>query len=194
MATDNRYRKEMEAIDDKMQAGYQKLREDYRADACRIWLEVWKEILNVMDSNGIKTLNEFDEKFSGREHVGVWVYDFERELANAGCRDKKFLSDRILFCEEFIRRSPDEDNIREMKRAVAESWFQLGETDKAEKMFGELLSCDPRWGWGWIAWSDCYWLKDDDIRNPEKAEELLKRGLAVPRVKDKQHILRNLRV
>ena len=42
------------------------------------------------------------------------------------------------------------------RRALAESYFELGETGKAEALYGDWLHADPRWGWGWIGWSDCY--------------------------------------
>jgi len=75
---------------------------------------------------------------------------------------------------------------------MAESWFQLGEPDKGEALFRNWLKEDPEWGWGWIGWSDCYWHLDEKIRNPEKAETLLKQGLAVPGVRDRQDILDRL--
>jgi tetratricopeptide (TPR) repeat protein len=36
------------------------------------------------------------------------------------------------------------------RRALAESYFELGETSKAEAFYREWLKIDPRWGWGWI--------------------------------------------
>jgi hypothetical protein len=52
-------------------------------------------------------------------------------------------------CEEALRRFPDEDElmVENRRRAVAESCFELGETDKAETLFEQWLAADPRWGW-----------------------------------------------
>jgi hypothetical protein len=43
------------------------------------------------------------------------------------------------------------------RRALAESYYELGETGKAESLYRDWLKLDPRWGWGWgwIGWSDC---------------------------------------
>ena len=51
------------------------------------------------------------------------------------------------------------------------------------------------WGWGWIAWSDCYWLLrpiglEQDF---EKAEQILRKGLSVKKVSDKEHIEERLK-
>jgi tetratricopeptide (TPR) repeat protein len=65
---------------------------------------------------------------------------------------------RIALCEEGLRRFPFDDGLitENRRRAVAESYYELGEADKAEALYREWLDADPRWGWGWIGWSDCY--------------------------------------
>src|SRR5260370_36424274 len=51
------------------------------------------------------------------------------------------------------RRSADD---REPPPALAESYFEMGETEKAEGLFRSWLAADPRWGVGWIGWAGCY--------------------------------------
>ncbi|MHB8555993.1 MAG: tetratricopeptide repeat protein, partial [Candidatus Dormibacteria bacterium] len=76
------------------------------------------------------------------------------------------------------------------RRALAESYFKVGQTDKAEELFGSWLAADPRWGFGWIAWAACYRfpaggdLSGDDGR----AEQLLRQGYSTPGVRDREGI------
>jgi tetratricopeptide (TPR) repeat protein len=57
---------------------------------------------------------------------------------------------RIALCEEGLRRFPFDDGLitENRRRAVAESYYELGEADKAEALYREWLDADPRWGLG----------------------------------------------
>jgi hypothetical protein len=72
--------------------------------------------------------------------------------------DRQFLTARVGVCEEGLRRFPAVDDLmtENRRRALAESYLELGETAKAEALYGDWLQADPRWGWGWIGWSDGY--------------------------------------
>lgn len=49
-----------------------------------------------------------------------------------------------------------------MRRAIAESHFSLGDTDEGEKCFEELIESYPKNIWGYIGWGDMYlWLRVD---------------------------------
>ncbi|MEW6375152.1 MAG: SEC-C metal-binding domain-containing protein [Thermodesulfobacteriota bacterium] len=187
-------RPSFEMIDDRMQEGYEKQEKKDSAGACKIWLGVWKNILNIMNSRRMRSLNEFDNLFRGTQSLFNWVQDLEMELGNAGVDEKKFFEDRILFCEEFINRFPREDPlvIENMKRAIAESYFEIGQPQKAETLFKKWLEEDPQWGWGWIGWSDNYWLYHGESKNYERAEELLREGLFVKNVRDRDELLERL--
>ncbi|MBU3130630.1 hypothetical protein [Clostridium tagluense] len=80
------------------------------------------------------------------------------ELQNAGIDDKSYLVRRIEFCREYVKRSEDKQqlNIENMKRAIAESYINLGKQKEGDVLFESYLMEDPKWGWGWIGWSDCY--------------------------------------
>ena len=41
------------------------------------------------------------------------------------------------------------------------------------------LSENPKWGWGWIGWSDQYWLCERENANYIKGEDILLKALAV---------------
>jgi tetratricopeptide (TPR) repeat protein len=181
-------------VDDRMQEGYEKQEKNDSAGACKVWLEVWKNISNIMNSKRMRSLNEFDGLFRGTQSLFNWVQDLEMELGNAGVEEKKFFEERILFCEEFINPFPREDSlvIENMKRAIAESYFEIGQPEKAETLFKKWLHKDPKWGWGWIGWSDSYWLYCGESKNYERAEELLREGLSVKNVRDRNDLLERL--
>jgi len=184
-------RPSFEMIDDRMQEGYEKQANDDSAGACRIWLEVWKNILNIMNSRRMRSLKEFDKEFRGTQSLFNWIQDLEMELGNAGVDEEKFFEDRILFCEKFINRFPHEGSlvIENMKRAIAESYFKIGQPQKAETLFKKWLEEDPQWGWGWIGWSDSYWLYHGESKNYKRAEGLLREGLSVKNVRDRNDLL-----
>ncbi|SPE40347.1 hypothetical protein SBA3_3720017 [Candidatus Sulfopaludibacter sp. SbA3] len=183
-----------ELLDDKMQAGYDLMRSNETVAACRIWLEAWNDVLRLFEKGGMQTIQEFDKRFGGTECLFNWIQDLEEELGNAGREDRQLMTARIAFCEEGLRRFPADDDLmtENRRRALAESYFQLGEAGKAEKLFGEWLRADPRWGWGWIGWSDGYWLARGEKRDWVRSERLLREGLAVAEVRDRRDLIDRL--
>lgn len=137
-----------EGLDDKIQAGYERLASRDVAGACRIWLEAWNDVVRLLDKAGIESIADFDERFGGTQSLFNWIQDMESELWNAGLDDRQFLSARIALCEEGLRRFPSGDDlmIENRRRALAESYFALGETEKAEALYQEWLNADPCWG------------------------------------------------
>lgn len=68
----------------------------------------------------------------------------------------------------------------------------MGKREEGDKLFEQYLSLGPTWGW--IGWSDAYHLfKRDPNRNPDKAVEILKRGLLVNGLEDKEILLDRLK-
>jgi hypothetical protein len=95
---------------------------------------------------------------------------------------------RISVCEEGLRRFEMDDDLmtENRRRALAESYFVLGETGKTEALYREWLKADLRWGWGWIGWSDCYRFRfaRPELRDLKRSEQLLLEGLFVSEVRD----------
>ena len=111
--------------------------------------------------------------------------NIETELWDAGLEDPQFLTARIMVCEEGLRRFPTDDGLltENRRRAMAESYFRLGETAKAEALYREWLTADPQWGWGWIGWSDTYRFIHTERQDVARAEQILREGLAIPDVR-----------
>jgi hypothetical protein len=82
----------------------------------------------------------------------------------------------------------DRPTTENRRRALAESYFELGETGKGEELFESWLADDPRWGFGWIGWAGCYLPHAGRPKDYGRAEQLLRRGYATPRVRDRDAI------
>jgi tetratricopeptide (TPR) repeat protein len=179
-----------EELDDKMQAGYELLASRDVGAACRIWLEAWNDVLRLLDKAGIQSIEEFDERFRGTQSLFNWIQDLEGELWNAGLDDRQFLSARIALCEEGLRRFRSDEGlmVENRRRALAESYFELGETEKAEALYREWLDADPCWGWGWIGWSDCFRFTRTERVDLNRCEQILREGFAVADVRDRADI------
>jgi len=71
------------------------------------------------------------------------------------------------------------------RRALAGSYFELGETSKAEALYRDWLKADPGWGWGWIGWSDCYRFTRTKSQDLTRCEQILREGLSIGDVRDR---------
>ncbi len=185
-----------DVFDIRMQEGYREFSRGSYQEACRIWKEAWLMFLNLADAAEIKSIGEFDDRFAPTQFVFNWVQDYEQALGNAGAKDNSFHQERIEYCEEFLRRFEDSSDIlmvQNMKRAIGESYFILGQRDKAASLFEKWLAEDPTWGWGWIGWADCWMFHSSKDRDDlEKAAAILQRGLLVDDVADKEYIYERL--
>jgi tetratricopeptide (TPR) repeat protein len=185
-----------EILDDKIQAGYERKAAGDLMGACRLWLDARADVLRLLDKADIRSIEAFDARFQGTQCLFNWIQDLEMELWNAGLEDREFLTARISVCEEGLRRFGTEHDFmaESWRRALAESYFELGETGKAEALYHEWLKADPRWGWGWIGWSDCYRFRfgRPALRELNRSEQLLREGLSVPEVRDREDLAERL--
>ena len=161
---------------------------------CRVWLEAWSDVLHILDKAGIRSIEEFDDRFGGSQSLFNWIQDLEGELWNAGLEDQQFLTARITLCEEGLRRFRAEDELmtENRRRALAESYYELGEPGKAEALYRDWLHLDPCRGWGWIGWSDCYRFTHTVRRDWSRCEQILREGLLIADVRDRADIVGRL--
>ncbi len=180
-----------EIIDNAMQAA------DHAPDRikkCEIWLDVWDKVIALADRRRVTKLSQLDELFSGTQCLYNWVQDVELELSNGRDVAKRFLSERLRFCEEYLARFGEEhpEIDRGMWRAVAEVHNETGDLETVDRLYREWLAADPEWGWGWIGWADCYWLFTPRERDFSRGEEILREGLAVAELRDRDAALGRL--
>jgi tetratricopeptide (TPR) repeat protein len=184
----------LEMLDDRVQEGYHARGQGDSDCACRIWLEAWRWVLRIMETRQIQSIDEFDERFGGTQCVFNWVQNLESGLGESGLYDAQFLRERIEVCEECIRclRPTDTLTIGNMRCALAESYFELGEREKADELFQEWLASDPQWGAGWIRWADCYQSASCGSPDPEKAAAILKKGLSIHGIRERDWLIERL--
>lgn len=179
-----------EMLDDRMQEGYRILADGDSAAACECWLVAWSDFRNLFDRIGARSVEEFDRRFRGSQSIFNWYQDLEMELRNAGMNEK-----RIEYCREALDnpRLVKDDYIRaSMRRAWAESLVYLGREEEGDALYETWLAENPQWGWGWIGWAGSYFLfASPERQRPEKAEEILRRALAIPDVEERNVIVKH---
>lgn len=94
--------------------------------------------------------------------IGNWANDTTILLKNSG-RHK----DVIAVNEQIIKiqwSTKNDTNLfhENAKRDIADAYADMGETEKAYKLYEEYLASDPLWGWGWIG----YYRLFKDQKNP----------------------------
>jgi tetratricopeptide (TPR) repeat protein len=179
-------------LNDKIYSGYRLLEARKCIETCILWCAAWNDIMYIMDHNEISGISAFDDEFQGIQSVFNWASDFEMELRNAGQQNENFLQTRIDFCNEYIKRSEDKQqlNIENMKSSIAEAYIEIGRPKEGDALFESYLAKDPKWGWGWIAWSDCYWIFSGNKQNDyQKAEAIFKRALIVEGLRDREDVM-----
>jgi len=180
-----------EIVDDAMQAGYHA---PDTGKKCEIWLEVWGKVLVLADRRRVTRLRELDNLFAGTQCLFNWVQDLETELGNGRDVIQRFLSERRGFCEEYLARfggqEPEID--KSMRVAIAEVYNQSGDLETVDRLYRQWLTADSSWGWGWIGWADGYWLFTPRERDFPRGEEILREGLAVAELRDREEVLLRL--
>jgi len=182
-------RPHLELLDDLIQDGYAaQQRRD--AAACSLWRQAWSAVLDIMRRCGIETIAAFDERFGGTQFVFNWMQDFESELYNAGLHDKQFFRERAALCETVLERCCEDPlTVENFRRALAESQIFLGEADVGDRLFRQWLDGDPRWGWGWIGWADCYASSNVHEKDADRALQILDQGLQVAGLRNRFELL-----
>jgi len=182
-----------EQIDEQMQKGYE-LSETYRiAEACDTWWQVW-EWLREKVTPERNTLEALDRDSRGSQFIFNWCQDFEQELENAGANDPEYYRLRVRYCQEFLETFVDVawPMRGNFLRAEAESHWRLGEVDMAEARFEALIEANPDWPWGYVGWSDEYWLFRDSPKDYGRAEAILQRALERPNMEDRDVVVERL--
>lgn len=147
----------MEDIDDLMQDGYANINDLKYHNGCKKWKQVWNS-LKAHFTPEMKDVKDADIILGGTQSISSWCQDYEEELGNAIIRDSKFHHDRLILCEEFLQFFPNSDEkiLVTMLVGKATSLYGIGETEKGETEFQNLIKNHPNNAWGYIGWGDIY--------------------------------------
>ncbi|GGN54474.1 SEC-C metal-binding domain-containing protein [Oceanobacillus indicireducens] len=182
-------------LDEQMQEGYKLSMSGKTTAAADMWIGLWRKFIDTMDLYNLEYIEDMDKAFSGLQSIYNWSMDFEVELSNAAREDKRFVQSKIDFCTKYIalKKDKNEYNVLVLKRVIAASYFEMGETDEGEKLFKAYIKEHPTSGWGWIHWSDQYGMfSEPQNRDIEKAIQILEQGLEVEGLNDKLDVLERL--
>ncbi len=183
-----------EQLDDLIQKGSELLDKSRTADACDQWLMAWEKLKELIRPE-LKTIEAFELAYPDLAmSIFNWCSDMEMELGNAGLRNPRYLDHRLRFVREALAVFPDEDADHQIsfRRAEGEALWELGRHAEAEAVFAAMIERYPDEGWGYIGWSDIYWLDDESSKEYSKAEAILKRALARTSVQDRSDVLERL--
>lgn len=176
-------------INEDMQRGYTFLMDDDTLSACDEWKKVWSAVVDAIKGGAYQSIEDFDKEFDGDQCIYNWASDYEMELGNALRDDMSYAETRIDFCAEYLKyvSDTDENNSLNMKKAIAETYFQTGMADKGEDEYKKTTQENPTWAWGWIGWSYEY-SSNTEYKNLERSIEILEQALNVDGIEEKDEI------
>jgi len=186
-------------LDDMVQDGYVLIEEREEGNSvgcCNIWLKVWDE-LKKRFTKDMRKVEDADSVCFQSQYLSNWLQDLDMELSNAAHNDEMFFDRRIIFCRECMGFFPDSlHNSISMRRGIAEALYMSGRIEEAEQEFQTLVTKYPNDPWSYAAWGDMYADIDGGTYNPEKAEELYRKGLGLEPAEDKylEERIRELKV
>lgn len=160
--------------------------------AAQVGLKTWvylKQLMIVLKVNSLYEL-EHETLFD----LLYWADVLTVNLHNAAIKDPEFFQKYYSFCNEFVTMHEQylEKNVRNLgniRRALADCYVRQGDFTTCDQLYEQWLNKEPDWGWGWIGWSDSYYLFNGKRKKDSVwAQHLLERGLAVPQVSDRNHI------
>ena len=124
-----------------------------------------------------------------------WADVFATNLHNASRQDAAFLQKKFLFCQEYVEMhknfyAKNVRNLGNIRRHFAEHYVDLGDFETFDNLYDDWISKEPDWGWGWIGWSDVYWLfLGKNKPNLPKALQILESGVAIKEVHNKEELI-----
>lgn len=180
-----------EAIDEKMAEGYQLWWGSSKepTKVCDIWLEAWDWMKELMDENGIKSVRELNKAYTWSEFPMNCVQELGFELHNAGLDEPSYHDKRIVYHRELLQYIGEERPMAERARhAIAEAYFEKGDIEECDRLFGQWLDDDPQCGRGYLGWFSCY---DHNRRNGDKAKagEIIERALKAPELRNRLDVV-----
>ncbi len=158
------------------------------------WLQAW-ELLKALVGAELQSLESVQDAYPEIETVLTeWISDFTFTLGVAAVENHDYRDRRLRFVREALERFPNEDPdvLIDLESAKAASLWALGERNEAETTYVELVKRFPDFAWAAINWAAEYWVWDDRPCEFEKAELILTRALARPKLKNRADLLEHL--
>ncbi len=189
---------ELLEFDRKMQEGYRCSLDNRNVEAAQLWREVFFEMKDLFSKLGIDGIVEFDEVVNVNQFVSNWVQDYDELLHNiivtVSGEDKKRYGEEKLELLGFILESNDSEDPSYLNHlhSKADTYYLIGEQDKGEKIFEYMINVYSDYEWGYVGYSDHYWMRNSGIKDYTKAMRILHRGYKRDTLVEKDVIVKRL--
>jgi tetratricopeptide (TPR) repeat protein len=184
-----------ERLNDLILQGESLVREVNSVAACGYWLEAWAMIRQLARPEH-RSAEALARAYGLLYEVDSWSVELVWELGNAGIDDPAYYERQLQFSREYLERFPDSEpeTVVNMLRAQGEALWRMGRRPEAEATYAALVERLPDEGWGYIGWSDQYWLMHQKDASPEYelGESILKLALIRPSLCDREDVLERL--
>jgi tetratricopeptide (TPR) repeat protein len=183
-----------EELDKLMQTGYELLSAHQTTNGCDHWLLAWEQVKKLAAPT-MRRVEAFDDAYPGLlQSVFNWSHDLEMELHNVGFSNSIYFERRIRYVHEYLAQFPDDDVDRRIafRRAEGEALWQLGRKAESETIYQELITTFPDRAWGYIGWSDQYYMWRDSPGDYKRAEAILNQALTRPKLDDRHSVQERL--
>ena len=156
----------------------------------------WFIVEEICKNNNIKSIDEYDKKYKGYEFLSNWLQDYDDILSNSN--KANILYQRLEFWDniENTFNLNDTTQLYWKEKAILEranTYFRLGNKQKATELIENYLKEKPEWVWGYVemsCWYDNEFYKENyDI---EKAKEILLRAEKINNMEDMDIIYERL--
>lgn len=152
-------------------------------------LEAWNQLWELM-----KRENNFSNQLGSSVldwQIGNWANDTTMLLYN-----KRRYQDVIAVNEQILKIQWSKDGNDDLfhenaKREIADTYADLGDFEKAYRLYEEYLDKDPIWGWGWIGYYRLF--KDQrDLKYVDIMKDLYSKIKSGERFRDMEDLCREL--
>ena len=164
-------------------------------NGCDDMLLAWDGLKLYMEERNISDFRELERKqipefLSYNIHPSFLFQLLADEMHNAGLKDKSYFKKRIEYCTDFLKYVGDDRlTIENTRCAIANSYFELGDEAECDRLYGEWLETDPKWGLGYVEWASNYEYERHGLKNTEKAGFLYEKALGTDGIRDREDVI-----
>lgn len=178
---------DFKTIDDAIAKGYYFFSNNKTDKACQVWLPAYQGLCALKAPNHLKSIFELEDLHDWCEPIENFVQDLDEVLCNAQRFD-----DRIVYCTSLIEECQGFDQlmVENTRHALAESYGQIGDLERASALFIDYLAQDPTWGYGYIGYADLFFFKRDcTLVEALRAAEIYLSALRQPDLRDLKDVV-----
>lgn len=153
--------------------------------ACAIWMRAWQSINVLLEAFRFDSIEDFDDCFAGTTGIEAWIPTFISALGRASKDGVEWAALRMAVSEQALRLHEDlhhrcPELMTQLRIALAEAHFALGNIVEAEKCFAEAAAHASKPELCYLACAQAFVAKTA-WRQLTKGEVSARRGLKLAR-------------